>query len=89
MQLILPGHPQYQSTLDNAPLYWWQQKQKYVCDPIHLIETPDGLRREASSKELLDYVFGGELEEHILIEEKRLEDERLFAEILEAMRQSA
>lgn len=56
--LILPQHPEFRETLDNAHIFF---KAKEGVALVQDAET--GLYREATAKEVFDYAYGGELDE--------------------------
>lgn len=61
--LILPGNPLYDLTLDTAIRPDWRSHRNVSTGGIYMIKSNDGLMRPATNEELIEYLYGGEYDE--------------------------
>jgi len=80
MKIILPQNPIFYETLENIDLYWAFHKHDNSAINI-VVDTQSGLLKNVDDKGFQEYVFGGELDEQLML----LDDETLIQEEMQGM----
>jgi len=63
--LILPGNPLFDLTLETIPPPGWQNHPNDGEGVAMVVDSQSGLLRPVNEQEMIDYVWGGEYEERL------------------------